>query len=57
MVDAPPIGVQLHSFRIAQPVIRSSSRPEITAVVLLTIVAMSLWLLVIPGEFALRVAY
>ena len=57
MVAAPPIGSELHSFRIAYPVIRTSSRPEVTAVVLLTIAAMTLWLLVIPGEFALRVAY
>jgi hypothetical protein len=44
----------LHSFRLAHPVVRSSSGAEITAVAVLSIVAMTLWLVVLPLEIALH---
>ena len=40
----------LHSFRLAQPVVRRTSRFEVTAVLSLSMCAMTLWLLVIPVE-------
>ena len=47
---------ELHSFRIAHPVIRTSSRAEVTAVAALATLAMILWLIVVPLELALRVS-
>lgn len=44
----------LHSFRLAYPVVRSSSRAQVTAAALLTMVAMTLWLVVVPLEFVLH---
>ena len=45
---------ELHSFRLAQPVVRRSSRLEVTAVLALLVVSLTLWLLVIPAEFIIR---
>ena len=45
----------LHSFHLAHPVVRRSSRFELTAVLSLSMCAMTLWLLVIPVEFVFHV--
>jgi hypothetical protein len=55
MVAAPTTSADLHTFRLAHPVVRSSSRFELTALALLSIVAMTLWLVVLPVEFVFRV--
>jgi hypothetical protein len=44
----------LHSFRLAHPVVRSSSSAEVTAVAVLSMLAMTLWLVVLPLEIALH---
>jgi hypothetical protein len=44
----------LHSFRLAHPLVRRSTRFEITAIAALTIAAFTLWLLVLPLELALH---
>jgi hypothetical protein len=44
----------LHSFRIAHPVLRTSSPVEIGAIATLSTIALLLWLVVVPLEFALR---
>ena len=55
MVAAAPITpVDLHSFRIAHPVIRTSSRTEVTTVAVLSTAALMLWALVVPLEFLLQ---
>ncbi len=54
MVAAATTRSDLHSFRLAQPVVRRSSRLEVTAVFVLLVLALALWLLVIPAEFVIR---
>jgi len=57
MVAAPSTtSADLHSFRLAHPVVQRSSSFDITALALLSIVAMTLWLVVVPIEFVLHVA-
>ena len=46
---------ELHAFRIARPVFGASSRLEATTVAALSMVALLLWLVVLPLEFALIV--
>jgi hypothetical protein len=45
----------VHSFRLAHPAIRPSSRFEITAVLALSIAAIMMWAVVVPTELLLRV--
>ncbi len=54
MVAAATTRSDLHSFRLAHPVVRRSSRLEVTAVSVLLVVSLALWLLVIPAEFIVR---
>jgi hypothetical protein len=54
MVAVTPTRTDLHSFRIAHPVVRTTSRFEVTAAASLTVMAMVLWLLVLPLEFVLH---
>jgi hypothetical protein len=44
----------LHSFRLAHPVVRTTSRVDLTAITVLSIAAITIWLLVLPAEFALH---
>jgi hypothetical protein len=44
----------LHSFRLAHPVVRSSSTFELTALAALSCAALALWLVVLPLELALH---
>ncbi len=44
----------LHSFRLAHPVMRVTGRFDATALGILSLVAFAVWLLVIPAEFALH---
>ena len=44
----------LRSFRIAHPILRRSSRFEVTTVAVLAMLAMTLWFVVLPLELALR---
>ena len=45
----------LHTFRIAHPVVRTSSRFELTTVALLVMVALSLFAVVVPLELLLPI--
>ena len=54
MVAAPSPSAELHSFRLAHPVVQRSSSFDITALAALSIVAMTLWLVVVPIEFVLH---
>jgi hypothetical protein len=45
-----------HSFRLAHPIARSSTRFELTAIAVLSIAALTIWLFVVPVEFALHLA-
>jgi hypothetical protein len=42
---------QVRTLRLAQPAVRTSSRREVTAVAVLVVLAMVLWLVVLPLEF------
>lgn len=44
----------LHSFRLAHPVVRSPSPAQVTAVLVLSMFAIALWLIVLPLEIALH---
>jgi hypothetical protein len=44
----------LQSFHLAHPVIRATSRFDLTAVAVLSILDITIWLVVLPLEFALR---
>jgi hypothetical protein len=54
VVSAAMTNSYLHSFRLAHPVVRSSTRFELTALAVLSMAAITLWLLVVPLEFALH---
>ena len=45
---------ELRSFRLATPVVQPTNRVEVTAVAVLSVIAMTTWLLVLPAEVALR---
>jgi hypothetical protein len=53
MVAVATTRSDLHTFRLAQPVVRRSSRVEVTAIGVLSVAALTLWLLVVPAEFVL----
>jgi hypothetical protein len=44
----------LHSFKLAHPIVRTTSRVDLTALGVLSIVAITIWLLVLPVEFMVR---
>jgi hypothetical protein len=54
MAAVPVAPIDLHSFRLAHPVVRTSSSIEITTLALLSVAAMTVWLIVVPLEFAFR---
>ncbi len=54
MVAVATTRSNLHTFRLAQPAVRRSSRVEVTAIGVLSLAALTLWLLVVPAEFVLR---
>jgi hypothetical protein len=45
----------LHTFRIAHPVVRTASRFELTTVALLVMIALSLFAVVVPLELLLPI--
>ena len=49
MAAAP---TDFHSFRLATPVIETKSRFEVTAFAGLSLVALTIWLLILPLEIA-----
>ncbi len=53
MVAAATTPVDLHSFRLAHPVVRPSTRLDVTALAILSVAAMVIWLVVLPAEFLL----
>ena len=53
MVAVATTRSDLHTFRLAQPVVRRSSRVEVSAIGVLSLAALTLWLLVVPAEFVL----
>jgi hypothetical protein len=54
MVAAPDTSAELYSFRLAHPVVQRSSSFDVTALAALSIMAMTLWLVVVPIEFVLH---
>jgi hypothetical protein len=53
MATAAATALDLHSFRLAHPVIRPSRRVDATALAFLSVIAMAIWLVVLPAEFVL----
>jgi hypothetical protein len=56
MVTLAPTRTDLHSFKLAHPIVRTTSRFDLTALAVLSMTAITIWLLVLPAEFALRLA-
>jgi len=54
MVAAVTTPTDLHSFKLAHPVVRPTSRIDVTAVAVLSLAALTIWLVVLPVEFVLR---
>ena len=54
MVAVATTGSDLQTVRLAHPVVRRSSRVEVTAIGVLSFAALTLWLLVVPAEFVLQ---
>jgi hypothetical protein len=52
MTAVPVLRTDVSSFRVAHPVVRRTSRIEITSVAVLSFTALALWLVVLPVEFA-----
>ena len=56
MIAQPTAPADLHSFRLAHPVVRTSSRFEVTTLAVLSVVAMTFWLVVPPLEVVFRLS-
>ena len=54
MVAAATTYSDLHSFKLAHPIVRTTSRIDATAIMVLSIAALTIWLIVVPAEFVLR---
>jgi hypothetical protein len=47
----------LHSFRLAHPAVRTSSRADVTAAAFLSVLALALWTVVLPIEVLFHVTH
>ena len=54
MVAVATTRSDLHAFRLAHPVVRTTSRFDLTAITVLSVAAITIWVLVLPAEFALH---
>jgi len=51
---AASAATELRSCRLATPVVQPTNRFEVTAVAVLSVIAMTIWLVVLPAEVVLR---
>lgn len=50
MTAVPIVRSDLKTLRLAHPIVRRTSRVDVTVVLFLTVMAMAIWLAVIPFE-------
>jgi hypothetical protein len=55
-MTAAVINRQLRPFRLAHPVVRRSSRVQVTTFAALSVMVVAVWLVVLPLELALGIA-